>query len=85
MILKKKDGVLRIPSFAILEGDKVLVLRDGKLVAQPLKTGMRNWEFAEVTEGLKEGDAVVVSLDRAEVKEGARAVEQAKGATGAAK
>jgi hypothetical protein len=29
-----------------------------------------------VLEGLKEGDAIVVSLDRAEVKEGARAVEQ---------
>ena len=48
-------------------------LNGGHLVARQVKTGMRNWEFSEVQEGLNEGDPVVVSLDRAEVKEGVRA------------
>jgi HlyD family secretion protein len=41
-----------------------------------VKTGLRNWEFVEILEGLSQGDAVVTSLDRAEVKEGARVVIQ---------
>jgi len=85
VILKAVTGVLRVPSYAILEGDRVLVLENGVLVARSITGGLRNWEFAEIKDGLREGDAVVVSLDRAEVKEGARAVEApAKpGATGA--
>jgi HlyD family secretion protein len=74
VILRAVDGVLRIPTYALLEGDKALVFNDGRLAARQIKTGMRNWEYAEVKDGLKEGDPVVVSLDRAEVKEGVRAV-----------
>ena len=58
---------------AFLEGNRVLVYENGVLVGRQVKTGLRNWEWGEVTEGLKEKDTVVVSLDRAEVKEGARA------------
>ena len=75
VILKTVDHVLRIPSYAILGDNKVLVLKDGRLESRVIETGLRNWEFAEVKSGLQEGDPVVVSLDRAEVKEGARAVE----------
>ncbi len=74
VVLDVHDGVLRIPAYALLEGGKVLVLRDGKLVAVPVQVGLRNWEFAEVKQGLAPGDSVVVSLDRAEVKEGVAAV-----------
>jgi len=85
VILKAVNDVLRVPSYAILEGDRVLVLDDGVLVTRPITTGLRNWEFAEVKDGLRQGDPVVVSLDRAEVKEGARAVEApAKAGTTAA-
>jgi HlyD family secretion protein len=75
VILKGVDHVLRIPSYAILGDNRVLVLKNGRLESRRIETGLRNWEFAEVTSGLQEGDPVVVSLDRAEVKEGARAVE----------
>ena len=85
IILTAVDGVLRVPSYAILEGSKVLVLVDGMLKAKPVQAGMRNWEFAEIKSGVSDGEPVVVSLDRAEVKEGARAVEQTEtGAAGAA-
>jgi len=73
VILDARDNVLRIPSYALVEGKKVLVLREGKLVAMPVEIGLKNWGFAEVRRGLAAGDAVVVSLDRADVKEGARA------------
>ncbi|HEV8702828.1 MAG TPA: efflux RND transporter periplasmic adaptor subunit [Candidatus Polarisedimenticolia bacterium] len=73
IILKAVENVLRMPTYALLEGDRVLVFNGGHLKAVPVKTGMRNWEFTEIREGLQENDPVVVSLDRAEVKEGVRA------------
>lgn len=73
VILDARDGVLRVPSYALIDGKKVLVLRDGMLAAAPVEIGLKNWSFAEVKRGLAAGDTVVVSLDRAEVKEGARA------------
>jgi HlyD family secretion protein len=73
VILDARDGVLRVPSYALIDGKKALVLRDGKLVAVPVEIGLKNWGFAEVKRGLSAGDLVVVSLDRADVKEGARA------------
>lgn len=73
VILDAQDDVLRVPSYALLEGDRVLVVRDGTLEEVQVEIGLRNWEFAEVRSGLSVDDPVVVSLDRAEVKAGADA------------
>ncbi len=40
------------------------------LVERKLKTGLSNWEYTEVVDGLAAGDRVVTSLDRAGVKAG---------------
>jgi HlyD family secretion protein len=72
VILAAREGVLRIPSYALLEGGRVLVVRNGQLASQPVRTGMKNWQFVEVAGGLAPGEAVAVSLDRPEVREGAR-------------
>jgi HlyD family secretion protein len=72
VILDARESVLRIPTYALLEGTRVLVVRHRKLVAMDVQTGLRNWEFTEITSGLARGDLVVVSLDRPEVKAGAR-------------
>ncbi len=72
IVLSARDGVLVVPTSAILQGSRVLVARDGVLVSVPVRTGLANWEVTEITEGLQAGDAVVTSLDRPEVREGAR-------------
>lgn len=72
VILDVREKVLRLPTYALLEGKQVLVVRGRKLVAVDVQTGLRNWEFTEVSSGLTGGDLVVVSLDRPEVKAGAR-------------
>jgi HlyD family secretion protein len=72
VILDSRENILRIPTYALLEGERVLVVRGGRLVPVSVKTGLRNWEFTEITSGLTRGDLVVVSLDRPEVKAGAR-------------
>jgi len=72
IILEARDDVLRIPSYALLEGGKVLVVKGETLAERTVELGLQNWSFAEVRSGLEAEDEVVVSLDRAEVKEGAR-------------
>lgn len=72
VVLGSKAGVLRVPSHALLEGNRVLVVENGRLASRPVETGLRNWTYTEVVRGLSEGDAVVVSLDRVEVKDGAK-------------
>src|SRR5207245_9654172 len=74
VILRTAANVPRIPSYALLEGDRVLIFDRGRLEARKVTTGLRNWEYAEIAAGLAEGDRVVVSLDNAEVKEGVRAL-----------
>ena len=74
VILDSEEDVLRIPTYALIEGSRVLVVNDGELVAREVETGLRNWAFAKIERGLEVGEAVVVSLDRAEVREGAQAV-----------
>ena len=72
IIVDSKDGILRIPTSALLEGDRVLRVEGGKLASRTVQTGLRNWEWVEITGGLDAGDAVVVSHDQTGVEPGAR-------------
>jgi HlyD family secretion protein len=72
VILSSRENVLRIPTYAIMEGNRVLVVENGKLVSRSVKTGLRNWEYIEIREGLKPGELVTLSLDLAQVTEGAK-------------
>jgi len=70
--LEAREGALRLPTSALLEGNRVLVANDGRLEERPVEIGLKNWDYAEVKGGLEEGQRVVISLDRVEVKAGAR-------------
>jgi HlyD family secretion protein len=75
VILDEQDNALRIPTEAVLEGNKVLVFAVDKLLEQrEIKTGLSNWEWTQVIEGLSEGDEVVVSVEREGVEDGVAAV-----------
>lgn len=74
VILDARDDVLRVPTYALLEGDRVLVVEGDRLVSRQVSVGLQNWRFAELLDGLNEGERVVTSLDRPEVVEGARVV-----------
>jgi HlyD family secretion protein len=72
VILAIRENVVRVPTSALLEGGRVLVGgADGKLAERKMKTGLANWEYTEVIEGLAAGDRVVTSLERDGVKAGA--------------
>jgi len=74
ILLESRENVLRIPTAAIQEGGRVLILKDGKLTEAKIKAGLANWEYTEVLEGLSAGDQIVTSLERDGVKAGAKAI-----------
>jgi HlyD family secretion protein len=75
VILKVHSNSLRIPTDAIMEGDKVLVFTDEDLLKETqIKTGLSNWAWTEVIDGLKKGDEIVISIEREGVADGVKAV-----------
>lgn len=73
VLLEVHEDALRLPTPAVMEGRRVLVLDAGVLRERRLTVGLRNWDFTEVLDGLAEGELVVTSLDRPEVRAGAAA------------
>jgi HlyD family secretion protein len=78
------ENVLRIPTQTLLsaqsmqETKRVLFYRaDGVLEERTVTTGLANWDHTEIISGLNEGDQIVMSLDRAGVKAGARVQSEA--------
>ncbi len=73
IVLASHDKVLRVPTSTLQEGNKVLVYQAAtkKLEQRSIKTGISNWEYTEVLDGLKQGDRIVASLEREGVKAGA--------------
>jgi HlyD family secretion protein len=76
IILEVRPDVPRVPTSALLEGGRVLVLEKGKLAERRVKAGLANWEYTEIVDGLSAGDRIVTSLERAGVKAGAAAVAE---------
>ncbi len=76
VLLDARESVLRVPTPVIVDRTRVLVYdrESGLIEERGVETGLSNWEFTEVTAGLREGERVVSSVDRAGVEPGARAV-----------
>lgn len=79
VILESKDNTLRIPTEAILEGNKVFIFTADKLLAQrEIKTGLSNWAWTEVSEGVEQGEEIVVSVERDGVEDDVPAVRDTR-------
>jgi HlyD family secretion protein len=75
VILDEREAALRIPTEAIMEGNKVLLLTgNGILEEREISTGLSNWDWTEVTGGLAEDQEVVLSVEREGVGDGVPAV-----------
>ena len=70
VILKTLEDAPRIPTTALFQNNRVLVVEDDVLIEREIETGLRNWDYVEVKSGLDEGEVVVTSLDRVEVEAG---------------
>jgi len=72
IVMARRDGVIRVPTVAVLEGKRVYAVEKGRLVSRSIETGVRSWEWTEVRSGLRAGDRVITSVDRAGLRDGAR-------------
>ena len=73
IVYERKPDALQIPRTALLDTDgppKVFVVKDGKAAERTVKLGLSNGAWIEVTEGLKDGEQVVV-VGQGAVKPGA--------------
>jgi HlyD family secretion protein len=74
VLLASKPEALRVPAEAVLENNRVLLMKDnGLLEERAFKPGLANWNYIEVLSGLKAGDKVVMSVGREGVAAGAYA------------
>lgn len=73
IILESRSNVKRIPTEAVVNGDKVYVYQADthRLHLTQFKPGISNWAWTQVLAGLKSGQQVVTSVDRKGVTEGA--------------
>lgn len=75
IIVDAHENALRIPTDAVLQESRVLVLdNSGILKERTIKTGLMNWKYTEVLAGLTEGEQIVTSVGREGVKNGIKAV-----------
>lgn len=83
VVLATKPDILRVPTEAVLEGNRVLVyLADAEeLEARDIQTGISNWAHTEVLSGLEAGERVVTSVDREGVAAGVRVVPEEEAAS----
>lgn len=72
LVLEAHADAIRIPSEALMDNDTVYRLdpASGRLERVAVQTGIRNWNFTEITAGLAPGDRVVTSLDQQGLTEG---------------
>jgi HlyD family secretion protein len=73
VVLESREGVLRIPSTVLHDGNRVFVYDEatGTIADREIGIGIANWDFTEVTSGLDAGDRLVSTVDRDGVEDGA--------------
>jgi HlyD family secretion protein len=74
VILDTRQHTLRIPTEALLEGNRVYVYdsSDQTISETAVKVGLSNWQYTEITDGLQAGQQIVTSIDRDGLEDGVR-------------
>ncbi|MGB5832878.1 MAG: efflux RND transporter periplasmic adaptor subunit [Thiohalocapsa sp.] len=72
VILEVRDRVLRVPSEAMIGDDRLFVFEphQGMLTERQVVTGLSNWDFTEILDGVTDGELVVTSVDAAGIGDG---------------
>ncbi len=62
IILASANKNIRIPSDAIIDNSFVYLLNDNNIIEKRIiSTGLTNWQFTEVTKGLKKGERLITN------------------------
>ncbi|MGF1679604.1 MAG: efflux RND transporter periplasmic adaptor subunit [Candidatus Methylacidiphilales bacterium] len=71
IVIGKRENTLLVPTRALRDGNLLYVLRGGKVRLQRVQTGYRNIEVCEITDGVNEGETIILS-EHDRYKEGDR-------------
>jgi HlyD family secretion protein len=79
VLLERKRDALRIPTESLLEGQRVLRYDAAAGVLREVRvhTGLANWRWTEVLEGLEAGTQILASLDQEALGDGVAVIPQA--------
>jgi HlyD family secretion protein len=85
IIVEQRSDVLLVPNGAItVQGGQSyvqVVLADGTVEERAITTGISNWQYTEVTDGLSEGELVVISQNTSSSAATSQPGQQGPGAT----
>ncbi len=72
IVIDSRLQVIKIPTEAVVEGGYVYVLHpsDNHIERRKITTGLSNWRFTQVANGLAKGDKVVTTIDREGLADG---------------
>ncbi|MEX6500751.1 efflux RND transporter periplasmic adaptor subunit [Pseudomonas zhanjiangensis] len=78
ILIEQHANALRIPTETLLEGRRVLRYdaAEGVLREAPVRTGLGNWRWTEVLEGLDEGQRILASLEQEGLADGVAVTPQ---------
>lgn len=75
VLLASEEDAVRVPTSVIMDGNQVYVYDEtlDQIELREIERGISNWEYTEITRGLRVGERVVSSIDRDGVEDGAAA------------
>lgn len=79
ILISTRKDVLAAPTAAVLirpNGKVAFQVVQGRLKEIAVETGISNWEWSEITAGLKAGDRIVRSNEAIQLKDGLRVIEK---------
>lgn len=76
VIIAQRENVLRIPTEALFDENKVYIVENGLLVQKEVKTGLSNWRYTEIMGGLQANMQVVTSTTQTGLGEGVKVAVQ---------
>lgn len=75
VVLEVQRDVLFVPTQAMVDASTVYVLNaNGEIEERTVEIGIRNWQETEITNGLTDGELIILSIEREGVAAGAAAV-----------
>ena len=76
ILIRSREQVLRIPTEAIFDNNKVYVFTEDKLHLREIETGLSNWQQTEIITGLSNGEWVLTSASQSNLVDGMSAIKQ---------
>lgn len=80
IVLAVHDNVMRVPTAALVEGNKLYVASsdDGMLDLREVETGLSNWEYTEIQSNVTTSDRIVLSIEREGLTQGVQVISESE-------